>query len=214
MKNLVFLPGFNMKSKHYSEHLDFFSGFFNLWYVDMTSFSPKPCTVDEYTEEVGNVLEHYKLKDYGIIGHSLGGGVGWNLASKTDNAKRLVGFNPLMPIDYDELETVCRGFKCGLKEITKGNLLFPVSYLSRALTHPLANWNLIKDIQNFSYEDNPVVIPTRIYLCDNDEFFKESCLGDEKYRSNLELISLEGNHLNCKEHKTSLWLSVTNYLRS
>merc|ERR1711916_200029 len=39
-------------------------------------------TIDRYTEDLISIMDYLKVKKFNYIGHSMGGGVGWNLLYK------------------------------------------------------------------------------------------------------------------------------------
>jgi pimeloyl-ACP methyl ester carboxylesterase len=155
--------------------------------------TPQPITVDECVELTLGFQEKIGAKR--IVGHSIGGAVGIQMASQT-KVDDVVAFNPLLRVDYNSLGFAWRGAYKGARQII--GVPGEISSRKFGLTIPFPYaWNVLKDFNNFrslvtdvcefEYDGEEVQQPTKVVFGEGDEYFKL----DEENEAILKAMDIE-----------------------
>lgn len=187
---VIFLPGYNMKPKDYKLFLKKLNK--KVYAIDYWSSKPTINSINDYVQLVNEFIKKLKLKNYYLVGHSLGGGTAF-LLSKKITPKKAVAINPLAEVDYKLKEYPKRFLEVAKDKFFKRLGLY-IIFIIRYILHLKSLRNTYKSLDNFKIPSK-IKIPFLVLLAEKDEFFEEKHIPKQKFE-NLKFIKTPGRHFN------------------
>jgi len=204
---IIFLPGYNMKPKDYKPFLKKLSK--RTYAINYLNLKPKIKSLNEYKEIVKKTIKELGLKDYYIIGHSLGGGVTFLLAKELE-PKKAIAINPLSEVDYHLKEYKKRFLEVAKDKFFK-RLSFYIIFIIRYLSNIFSLKKIYKSIEGFKVPSK-IQTPFLILIAEKDEFFKKDYIPQGKF-NNIKFIETKGRHFNLVHFSDEISKKVNEFLK-
>jgi pimeloyl-ACP methyl ester carboxylesterase len=168
-------------------------------------FSIQPTTLEQYKELSHDFISSFKVSKSHLVGHSMGGGIAFMLASSTNIAKSVVGLSPLLPVSYGFVNFSLRHFLIRFNQFSlragdnleeklkaqKYAVLNFFPYLFNLNKKPFQTISLIKSISKFSLNNLNFSVPTLILYPERDEFFSLSSENKNKMQQVMKNLQLK-----------------------
>lgn len=227
-KPLLFLSG-GIRALTYQKTVEVLARDYCVYLVDLPGFGKSTVphdvwTLTEYADYIDAFTQSHKLKQFPVIGHSLGGGIGLALCAKSTNVSKLIiiggaGITPtinkfhfyfnlaIQKSVYDFLYAKNKRiqaiiFNNGLSTIHEN-----IWYTKHILK--IANVCIFTDFALF----NEVTVPVSLVWGKDDELFSVQCAQKmKKLLSNSTLEIVQGNHDWCLLDPERFYTLIKKYL--
>ena len=187
---IIFLPGFNMKPKDYNKYLTKLKNK-KIYAISPFESRPRIRSVEDYVDLLQQTIKHFKIKNFDLIGHSLGGGTALK-ANEKISPRKIVAINPLLEVNYKYPGYIKRFTRMARRKFIKRFFLY-VAFTKRLLLNAYPLNKLLKNIESFKLKK--IKTPTLILLAKKDEFFSEENIPKKKFNK-LKIIKTNGRHFN------------------
>lgn len=186
-KPVVFMHGFGVGP-------DFYKGMIDALAINgmkviapvaygMNVFENQPTTISEYAELTAEFMHSLGIDDYVAVGHSMGGSVGYEMASMTDDVSHAIGFNPVLPNNHNLATFGAKALLKGAIEnigaargegVVKFGWTVPAPFFGNAAKNPMAFYKTIQDICSYDFpgsERDRIKQPCLLVGGGDDEYF-------------------------------------------
>lgn len=189
---ILFVHGFSVSPHNHYSYLNKLSKTNKVYAPDYTR-QVKPSSFNEHVNLISEYADDKNLKDYIIIGYSLGAGIALDLANNTSPRELYTSLNsqvpskviclaPLLPVDYNHIGFFTRAVKLLFNEVKdtiqnpdtlpkKLNALDDI--IRTKVTAPKEQYNTVKDLAKYSYDGYDIKQPVQMIIGNKDEFFGE-----------------------------------------
>lgn len=209
-KPIIFLPGYNMKPADYKKFLKKLNK--KVYAIDYLSSKPRVNSLEDYIGLVRDIVKKLNLKNYHLIGHSLGGGISFLVSDNFQDKippEKAVAINPLSEIDYSPKEFPRRFLKIAKHKFFRRLGLY-IIFTIRYIFYYTSLRKLYRDIKGFKIPEN-VKTPFLILLAEKDEFFNEKQIPKKKFVK-MKLIKTPGRHFNLVSFPEETGKKVSDFL--
>ena len=187
---IIFLPGYNMRVSDYKRFIENLDK--KVYGIDYLVSKPSIKYFEGYIDLVLDAIKKLRLKNYIIIGHSLGGGASFFLSKKL-KLKKAIAINPLSEVDYELCD-----YKKKFLKVAKYNFFrrigLDIVFVLRYLSNFKSLDKLYKSLNDFKIPFN-IKTDFLILLAEKDEFFNKKYIPRKKFRK-LKIILTPGRHFN------------------
>ncbi len=181
---LVFLQGFGIRPSFYAPLIDRLARRFEVIAPDLlrpNTLPDHPGALADSAEIVAGLCAGLGLDRPALVGHSMGGAVAMTAAAAGLDARRIVGLNPALPVDYGRAGFLARSMVKSAREATGlGGGLAGVRFSARFhgpfLRDTLADLRgaarFMRAARDLDLRTLRVQQPTLVLFAERDEYFK------------------------------------------
>ena len=199
---LLFLQGFGINPDHYKPLFTCLKREYEVIAPDLlrsNRFSDQPTSVAAWADLIARFVDHLGLDEYGVVGHSLGGAVGYTLGTRSASVRWIAGLNPVLPASCGPAGLIGRSLHKGARETIGREGLKAVLFANRV--HPSVVFHALRDLKGtarlatnvcrFDYGTLDVKQPAAMVYGERDEFFHLSPLVEREIDKAFASITIE-----------------------
>jgi pimeloyl-ACP methyl ester carboxylesterase len=200
---ILFLHGFGIPSRHYRKVFQDLAKNNEVIAPDMYGINyltNQPISINEYAELTHELQTALKIGPCIVAGHSLGGTVGFTMATNSSDITQTIGINPTLPVAYGTNSFLRKSIYKGIRETlglaggfksVKFGLTLPLPFAFNLARNFKASSKTVADICAHDYSKIEVTQPSTILYGTDDEFFQLTQSIEEKIKRSFKNLDIK-----------------------